>query len=280
MSELFPKRFKRVYVEITNACQLSCSFCLPLKRPILFMNEEQFVRILTEIKPYTDYLYLHVKGEPLVHPNLKRFLDLALQFKFQVNITTNGMLLEENSELLSTHPATRQINVSLHALQELTEVEQKTYVHGLVNFLNLVKNKENKYVSLRFWLGNNPLKKATLDFLNEAYDLKLNDESKTLFPNVFINTEDVFVWPEQSTTISPYAFCYGLKDHFAILVDGSVIPCCLDGNGRVVLGNILETPFKDIIEGDAWEKLSLAFNNRQNLPQLCLQCSYKNRFAR
>ncbi|MGD9886759.1 MAG: radical SAM/SPASM domain-containing protein [Bacilli bacterium] len=280
MNEPAPKHFKRVYIEITNVCQLSCAFCLPLKRPIRFMNEQEFVRILREIKPYTDYLYLHVKGEPLLHPNLEGFLDLALEHKFQVNLTTNGLLIDAKQVIISTHPAVRQINVSLHALQKIDENERLSYVNKLISFLRIMENTSGKYVSLRFWLGNNHLKSFVIEHLNQAFNVSLDNESKNLFPHVYINTDQEFVWPEQSMITSPFAFCHGLKDHFAILVDGSVVPCCLDGNGQINLGNIFDHSFLEIMNNKEWKSLKKAFQERQNIPKLCQYCSYKNRFAR
>lgn len=280
MNEPVPKRFKRVYLEITNVCQLSCAFCLPLKRPTKFMNEQEFERILKEIKPYTDYLYLHVKGEPLLHPLLKDFLDLAFEHRFLVNLTTNGLLIDAKQALITTHPAIRQINVSLHVLQEIDELERLSYVNKLISYLKVMENTDGKYVSLRFWLGNNHLKSFVIEHLNQAFNVRLDNESQNLFPHVYINTDQEFVWPEQSQITSPFAFCYGLKDHIAILVDGSIVPCCLDGNGQMILGNIFDDSFSEIMEKKEWKALEQAFQKRQNVPNLCQYCSYKNRFAR
>ncbi|HNZ50391.1 MAG TPA: SPASM domain-containing protein [Bacilli bacterium] len=279
MNELVSPHFKRIYVEITNVCQLACTFCLPLNRPKQFMTTEQFRRVLSEVKPYTDYLYWHVKGEPLLHPKLRSFLDLALEKHFQINLTTNGLLLFQHHELLSIHPAIRQINLSLHVLQELPETERKNYLQELIRFLKTMEKVFSKYISLRFWLGNNPLKSYVIEQLNAAFNVHLHNDSRNLFPHVYLDTDQEFVWPEQSTTTSPFVFCRGLKDHIAILVDGSVVPCCLDGNGQVVLGNVFSDSLKTILAGSAWKKLREAFKKRQNLPPLCQHCSYKDRFA-
>ena len=110
------KKYKKIYIEITNICNLNCSFCsndTMLKESITIENFEE---VLKKINDYTDYIYLHVKGEPLLHPNLKELLDIALKYKKKVNITTNGTLLKEKINILS-HPSIRQINVSLQIIK-------------------------------------------------------------------------------------------------------------------------------------------------------------------
>ena len=107
------KRFKRIYIEITNICNLNCSFCPPTNRKKEYMNIESFQKIISKMENYTDYIYLHIKGEPLMHPNLKEFLELCSN-KFFVNITTNATLLKANKELL-IDANIRQISISLHS---------------------------------------------------------------------------------------------------------------------------------------------------------------------
>ena len=107
------KRFKRVYIEITNVCNLSCNFCPKTMRKAHSMDVDSFKKILDQVKPYTDYLYLHLKGEPLLHPNLPEFLDLCAEREFKVNITTNGTLLRKMKDKIIKKPSIRQINISL-----------------------------------------------------------------------------------------------------------------------------------------------------------------------
>lgn len=280
MSEESKKRFKRVYIEIIDYCNLDCRFCLPLTRPKGKMTEEQFCHLLDEIKPYTDYVYLHVKGEPLLHDELSRFLDLAYDKKIHVNMTTNGVLLNNQTTMLLSKPAIRQINISLHALGEMVKSKQIDYLKHLVLFLQAVKEQGEKLVSLRFWLGNNPLKESVIQVLNEAFSIHITDDTTVLFDRVFLSYDEEFIWPEASTIKSPYQNCLGLKDHFGILVDGSVVPCCLDGNGKVVLGNLFQQPLSQMMESENWTQVSKSFINRKNLPELCEFCQYKNRFAR
>ena len=91
------KRFKKVYIEITNVCNLSCNFCPKTGRKLQFSDEERFKEIIEKVKPYTDYVYFHLMGEPLLNKNLARFLDICYENGLKVNITTNGTLLENSA---------------------------------------------------------------------------------------------------------------------------------------------------------------------------------------
>ena len=109
------KKFKKFYIEITNVCNLSCSFCPQTKRSPEIMKFDVFNKILDEVKPYTDYLYFHVKGEPLLHPEIDKFLDISYEKGFMVNITTNGTLISKAKDKILMKPALRQVNFSLHS---------------------------------------------------------------------------------------------------------------------------------------------------------------------
>ena len=107
------RRFKRIYIEITNACNLSCTFCQETKRERGFMSVEEFTKIIDEIKPYTDYIYLHVKGEPLLHPELEQILQICEENHIRINITTNGTMVRKQLDILTSHQV-HQINISMH----------------------------------------------------------------------------------------------------------------------------------------------------------------------
>mgnify|MGYP001451560785 CR=1 FL=1 len=152
-------RFKRVYIEITNACNLSCSFCIKNDRPIHSMTIEEFSHIISQVKPYTDYVYLHILGEPLSHPHLLAFLDICKDAKIKVNITTNGEEL--------CHPALRQLNVSLHSF---SEHEQANYLNDVCTYSRLLA-KHNIHINLRLWsLENGVLSKESKKAIEEAYE--------------------------------------------------------------------------------------------------------------
>ena len=108
---------KRVYLEITNVCNLACSFCPGTKREGRFMSEEEFSALVNKLQGQTQYLYFHLMGEPLLHPSLGRFLAIAGERGFRVILTTNGTLLAEKEEVLLSAPALYKVNLSLQSFE-------------------------------------------------------------------------------------------------------------------------------------------------------------------
>ncbi len=104
------KRFKKIYVEITNNCNLNCSFCIKNSRPIESISIDRFKILLDKLKPYTDYLYFHILGEPLMHKSINELIDIASS-NFNINITTNGYLINR----IKDNKNIRQLNISLHS---------------------------------------------------------------------------------------------------------------------------------------------------------------------
>ena len=272
-------KFKKIYVEITNVCNLACRFCLSMKRDPKFMSALEFKTVLGKIKPHTDYVYLHLKGEPLLHPELASILKEAEEAKMEVNITTNGILLGEKTDLLFDSLALRQVNISLHALGELPDEARSSYLDAVANLVKKASKSRKFYVSLRFWLGNNPLKSFTISYLERALGVKIPDENTEILPNIFLSLDEIFVWPEEETQTSAFYGCHGIKDHLGILADGTVVPCCLDGNGKIPLGNIFQESLEEILETPRYRELRRSFSTRKNPEALCQHCSYKNRFS-
>lgn len=266
--------FKYIYIEITNVCNLNCSFCKGSDREKKFMSITSFKTILDRIKGYTKYINLHVLGEPLMHPELKSFLALAEQENFKVNITTNGRLLDKNVDAVNSAKSVRQINVSLHSFDNVKDI----------NFLLKVVDKirSDCYISFRLWNTNaKNNNKEIIKLLEDHYNIKINSNDKNikLKDNVYLNFEEQFKWPNIEDNIrSEVGTCYGLRTHIAILVDGTVVPCCLDSDGVIKLGNILESDLKDILNSDKSKKIKEKFLNRKLKEPLCQRCDYVKRF--
>ena len=275
-------RFKKVYIEITNSCNLSCSFCNNNQRDKKFMSVQQFKHIIEEIKSYTNYVYLHVKGEPLLHPELEEILKICSINKIQVNITTNGTLLKNREEILMNSDCIRQINVSLHS-----ENKVSTYFGDIFSVCKKLSHKT--YISYRLWtLKNYKLdKKSTevVDKIIEEYNLspetvdKLKKDAQIKIDfNTYVNKDNLFEWPKLSNNEITHNYCHGLTTHFGILVDGAVIPCCLDGEGIINLGNIFEEKLSNILSNNRANNIINDFKNNKCSEELCSRCSFKNRF--
>ncbi len=289
------KRFKKVYIEITNVCNLACSFCPQTKRKGMFMPIDTFSKILDQIQPYTDYLYFHVKGEPLLHPQIGVFLDLCHERGFKVNITTNGTLINEAKAKIIKKPALRQVNFSLHSLGGNEDCHDKqAYIHHILDFVQEARAQSGVIITLRFWNLErdsepklyNEQNSEFLTILERAFDIDLQSlegEDTTrgikLADRVYLNHDHQFVWPDlKEEEDEGRGFCYGLRDQAAILVDGTVVPCCLDGEGVINLGNIHHTPFSEIIESQRARAIFNGFSQRNVVEELCRKCDYRKRF--
>ncbi len=275
------KKFKKIYVEITNICNLSCSFCNKDKRMKEYISVTKMEQLLQKINDYTDYIYLHVKGEPLLHPNLEEILNLCEKYHKKVNITTNATLLKEKEKVLS-HKAIRQINLSLHS-----ENEKKDYLEEI---FNVVDKLEDKNIVYRFWtMENEKLSPKSTNLVEKIilhYQLspeiveKIKTENNTkINSHTYVNKANEFIWPDINNDYNKEdGYCYALKDQLAILVDGTIVPCCLDSNGVINLGNIYQNDLLEVINSSRYQKMRMGFCNRKVTEELCKHCSYKERF--
>lgn len=277
------RKFKKVYIEITNICNLSCSFCSHSNKQKREMTTKEFEHILKEIDNYTDYVYLHVKGEPLLHSNLDGILALCEKYHKKVNITTNGTLIINKIDTLLKYKCVRQINFSLHS--------ENNYPNYLENtFYATEKLATEKYIVYRFWtMNNNNLDKkstAIVDKIIKYFKLSpevvekiYNDKNIKILENVFINKQDQFIWPNiNNDYYQEEGYCHALTTHIGILADGTVVPCCLDSEGEISLGNIFSTSFSSIITSSKFITILNGFRNRRVTEKLCQHCSFKSKF--
>ncbi|TXC89362.1 radical SAM protein [Metabacillus litoralis] len=291
------KKFKKFYVEITSICNLACSFCPPTERVKQFISIEDFTKRLDQIKPHTDFIYLHVKGEPLLHPKIDKLLDIAHEKGFKVNITTNGTLINKNKHKLLNKPALRQMNFSLHSFDGHEGSKDKLgYVTSVLSFIKEATSQSNLIVSLRLWNltednSENVVKeqnREVLEIIEKEFDLDYKIEEKVVpgsgvkvAERIFINQDIEFQWPAlHEEEDDGKGFCYGLRNQAGILANGTVIPCCLDGEGVINLGNINDANFSDIIEGERANKLVDGFSQRVAVEELCRKCGYRKRFGK
>lgn len=284
--------FKKIYIEITNSCNLSCSFCHKSSRTKAFMSVKNFTEILGRVAGYTKHLYLHVLGEPTLHPDLEEFLALSHRQGFSVNLTTNGSLVSHHEHVLLTSPAIRQINISLHSFSRSPEILKTDYL-GPINSFLLKSQAKHIFINLRLWdVQKDRVTNATkfdfhiLDWLQKTFALPSSfaeglevGKSLNLAPKVFLSRERRFTWPQLTdTTRVSTGSCRGLRDHIAILVDGSVVPCCLDADGIMTLGNILNQSLSAILAQPRAQKISEGFRQHQLVEELCQGCDYRHRF--
>ena len=285
------KRFKRIYVEITSACNLSCSICPGTRREKNFMELGAFDEILGKIRPFTDYLYLHVMGEPLLHPRFPEMLVLSDRHGVKVNVATNGVLIRKHKDALLKSKSVRQINFSIHCLdiQRNSEIPEG-YLDGILEFIDEGRRKSGIIFALRLWnmkSGAEP-DRALLSGIEKFFSLpqkimemKIGGKGIELAPKVFLNFGEEFAWPDQDSGIpEDKGFCRGLRDHCAILVDGTVVPCCLDKDAAVPLGNIFKSGLQEIIGSVRAEEIIKGFSEGRTVEKLCKTCGFRRRFSK
>lgn len=290
------KKFKKFYIETTSICNLSCTFCPPTQRAKGFLSVEDFSKTLDQVKPFTDYIYFHVKGEPLLHPKIDKLLDIAHEKGFKVNITTNGTLITKNKAKLLGKPALRQINFSLHSFDGHPGSEDKAgYLADILAFVKEAQELSEVIISYRLWNldMNNEVNKQReknrelLGMIEEAYSLDFLIEERfkpgtgvKIAERIYLNQDPEFKWPDlKEPEDDGKGFCYALRNQAGVLIDGTVIPCCLDGEGIINLGNIHDKPFADIIEGERATNLHDGFSRREAVEELCRKCGYRQRFG-
>lgn len=253
------------------------------------MNVNQFSDIVSQIKPHTGFVYFHVKGEPLIHPDLEQFLTICYENQLRVNLTTNGILLKKHQNMLLNHPGLRQVNISLHA-DLPSQYDSSDYISSAISFAKLA-NEKGIYVVFRLWnldKDNNTDSKSLeiMNYIENAFHLEKpliesmgGRQSVKISSYVFVGWEQEFEWPSlDHDFVSDIGYCYGMRHQIAILVDGTVVPCCLDCNGEAALGNVFIDGFSNIIQTKRAKAIKHGFENSLAVDELCKHCSFRTKF--
>lgn len=278
------KRFRKVYLEISNICNLSCSFCPGTKRQKRAMTEDEFQKLLKKLQPWTDYLYFHLMGEPLCHPKLCRYLELAGAAGFRVILTTNGVALPRLAENLCSAPALHKVNISLHAYEANDlNIPLSDYLDGCFAFGKQVEGR--KIVSYRLWNqgGKDAENEAIIEMLHHYFPQDWVTEGRgiRIGQKIYLEHADKFDWPDLSAPLQgERVFCYGMRDHIGVLCDGTVVPCCLDHEGDISLGNLLNGELQDILESPRAKAIYDGFCSGSAPEALCQRCGYATRFQK
>ena len=273
---------KKVYLEITNVCNLSCAFCPGTRRPARMLTREEFSFLAARLRGFTDYLYFHLMGEPLLHPLLGEFLDIAGGLGFRVMLTTNGTLLPARAELLCASPALHKVNISLQSFEANEGGELGAYLDGCVAFAQRAA-AEGKRCELRLWNRNG------LDRLNPEIEARLaaafpkpwqpSRQGWRLREGLWLEPGERFDWPALTAADrGKSCFCYGLRDQVGVLCDGTVVPCCLDHEGDVPLGNLFTRELGEILDSPRARAIRDGFSERRAVEALCRRCGYARRF--
>ncbi|MBR3561262.1 MAG: radical SAM protein [Oscillospiraceae bacterium] len=276
---------KKAYVEITNICNLRCAFCPGTRRAPRTMTPEEFALVLDKLRPRISYVYLHIMGEPLLHPQLDTLLSLAARRGMKVCVTTNGTLLGKQAETLLRSGALYKISVSLHSVEENggDPAAARHYLDTVWQFSRQAAG-QGIIVALRLWnegaadRGN----AAILAYLHERSGLadwaEPRRSSFRLAEHLYLERERAFSWPDLSADAVPTQFCRALREQIGVLADGTVVPCCLDHEGDLALGNLFTQELDDILTGPRAAAMFDGFSRRMPTEELCRRCGYAARF--
>jgi MoaA/NifB/PqqE/SkfB family radical SAM enzyme len=248
------------------------------------MTEEEFAFLLPRLQEWTDYLYFHVMGEPLFHPKLERFLEMAGESGFKVILTTNGTLLPKRQEMLLHSAALHKVNISLHAF-EANDLKMPfdEYLKGCFDFGKAAEGK--KLITYRLWNagGLDEKNREILDSMHLAFPESWVQVRKgtRIADRVYLEHGDKFDWPDLNAPDGgEKVFCYGLKDQIGVLCDGTVIPCCLDHEGDIPLGNLFRQELGEILADSRAKAMYEGFCRGQATEELCRKCGYARRFGK
>lgn len=273
--------YSRVYVEITNICNMNCSFCHGHSRTPRQVTEEEYAHILEQLAGKTRYIYHHLMGEPLVHPLLPRFIQMASQAGFHPMLTTNGTLLDRLGDTILI-PGLHKVNISLHSFEGDQQDAHRRYIQKVANF-STKANAAGILISLRLWNnGCDEGKNHTaLSVLQENISGQWieNTRGYRIRDRLFLEWGDRFAWPDKNAPDNGDGlFCHGLRDHFGILSDGTVVPCCLDSDGIIALGNVFREELADILTSPRAQAIVEGFRRRKAAEDLCRRCGYARKF--
>lgn len=275
--------YTRVYVEITNICNMNCSFCHGHKRTLRRMSYPEFCHILDQLSDKTKYIYYHLMGEPLSHPELGKFIKTAKERGFHSILTTNGTLLDKRgAELIAS--GVHKMNLSIHSFEGQDETAFEAYMDKVVSFAQEA-SEAGIIIIFRLWNrgcddGRN---EKIISYLSYRLGGEWRENARGIRIGEKIHLEwgERFEWPDkEACDYGSHVFCYGMRDHFGILCDGTVVPCCLDSDGVIALGNVFRDDLTEIISSERARAIAKGFDRREAVEELCRRCGYAQRFSK
>ena len=285
--------FQKVHIEISNICNLQCSFCPAVVREKKLMPPALFRRVLEQVAPLAEQVAFHLMGDPLVHPKLEELVDIAGEFGTKIFFVTNGVLLREGGAEILLRPAFRQVNFSLHSFADnFPEKDPGPYLEKIFAFAErALLERPDLYLNFRLWnleapRGVGEKNRDVLRRIEERFQWKgaaeldvRRQKSRRVKARLYVHFDTEFTWPAlELPVLGVTGTCYGLKSHFGVLVDGTVVPCCLDKEGAIPLGNLADGAILDILGSARAQAMLKGFRERRLVEKLCQRCQYIARF--
>jgi radical SAM protein with 4Fe4S-binding SPASM domain len=282
--------YQRIHIEITNICNLQCTFCPEVLRPKAIMELDPYEYILKQAAPLTKQVCLHLMGEPLLHPQLDDIFKTTEKYQAKLNLTSNGVLLDKKlPEILNTD-CIEQLNFSLQSFKDnFPKKDFKQYFQKiLIGVDQILRQRPEMYINLRLWNSGTEMieNEDVFSMLEHHFNLQINRQvdvssikSKKIVGRLYLHFDSRFDWPAfDYPDQGKLGFCYGLKTHFGIHANGEVVPCCLDKEAQMSLGNIFQAPLAEILNGDRATSIVQGFERGERVEKLCQHCSFIQRF--
>lgn len=272
----------KAFLEITNVCNLDCSFCHKTKREKRFISVDEFSVAAARLRPFAEYLYFHLMGEPLLHPRLAELFDIAGGLGFKVILTTNGTRLCEKAPVLLAAKPLHKVSISLHCYEvNSIGLSLDDYLAECFDFCRRAAERCIIAV-MRLWNkgGSDSMNDAILERMHSCFEGEWKQlySGYKLAERIFLEWGELFDWPDSDACeIGGGHSCYGLRDQVGVLCDGSVVPCCLDAEGAVALGNIFDSELADILASPRAVALKRSFETRKITESLCRRCGFASK---
>jgi len=286
-------KFYRIYIELTNVCGLSCSFCPTKELPSKEMDLAFFNSIIEQAKQYTKEIACHVVGDPLTQANLHGYLDIMHKHGLKAILTTSGYFLKKHSYDTLFHPCVKQINISLNSFNKNdTSLTFEQYITPIINLCqSKLERKEELFINLRVWnldemMSERNFNETLFSKLNTIFDTTLEldaiyhnrPKNIRLGSKILVHFDNYFEWPSLNNKNYGHGTCQGVQSHIAILASGKVVPCCLDCDGIIELGDLHESSLEAILSAKRTVSMIEGFKESKAVEELCQKCSYKDRF--
>ena len=267
----------RCYLEITNICNLNCVFCPKTDREKRRLTLDEFNILTTRLQGEIQFLYFHLMGEPLLHPQLPQFIEMARAKGFVPVITTNGTLLSQAQGVIDAQPY--KIQISLHSHEGNNKENAAEYIDNVMRFATKAA-ESGIIIVLRFWNqgGYESTNEALTSFIAKHIPTPWKQQSNgwKLAEKIFLEYDKMFEWPdsERPEYATEESFCYALRNQIGVLVDGTVVPCCLDHAGDINLGNLFHTPLQEILSSPRAKAIYDGFTRHTAVESHCRRCGY------
>lgn len=269
----------RCYLEITNICNLSCRFCPKTGRPKRSLTPEEFGLLTSRLQGNVKFLYFHLMGEPFLHPHLPQFIAMARGKGFIPVLTTNGTLLSRGAAVIDALP--HKVQISLHSQEGNGKEEFGQYIAEAMHFAKEAARR-GIIIVLRLWNqgGYDSANETLLSHIAEHLPQPWTErhDGWRVAENIYIEYDRMFTWPdsEKEECGGEEVFCYALRNQIGVLVDGTVVPCCLDHAGAVPLGNLFEQTIDEILGSPRARAMYDGFTRHVAVEPLCRRCGYAN----